>query len=58
MKFNKGQLVYSGHTGDRLYEVLGYNAGGGIILLPVGVEDKPGNRIVFGIDLWIYPKKD
>ncbi|MBS4173504.1 hypothetical protein [Bacillus sp. FJAT-49736] len=60
MKFEKGQLVYNGHTGDKLYEVIGYNAGNGIILLPVGLEDKYGNRIVVHSDrwIWIYAKKD
>jgi hypothetical protein len=58
VKFEKGQLVYNGHTGDRLYEVIGYNAGGGIILLPVGIKDKPGNRIVLGVHVWLYEKKD
>lgn len=56
MKFEKGQLVYNGHTGDRLYKVMGYNSGNGIILLPVGLEDKLGNRVVVHSDRWIYAK--
>lgn len=58
MEFEEGQLVYSGHTGKRLYRVIGYNAGGGIILLPVDAEDKFQNYIVFGVTCWIYAKKD
>lgn len=58
MKFKKGQLVYNAHTGDRLYKVIGYNAGNGIILAPVDVEDKHGNRIVVHSDYWIYAKKE
>lgn len=58
MKFDEGQLVYNAHTGDRLYKVIGYNAAGGIILLPVDKEDKYGNRIVIGFDNWIYAKED
>lgn len=56
MKFEKGQLVYNGHTGDIEYVVIGYNAGNGIILLPCGLEDKNGNRIVVHSDCWIYGK--
>jgi hypothetical protein len=55
--FEKGQLIYSGHTGNRLYKVIGYNAGGGIILLPMDVEDKRQNYIVFGVTCWLYAKK-
>jgi hypothetical protein len=58
MEFEKGQLIYSGHTGDKLYKVIGYNAGGGIILLPVGLEDKFKNYMVFGVTCWLYLKKD
>lgn len=58
MKFEKGQLVYNAHTGKRLYEVIGYNAGNGIILLPLGLENKYGNLIVVHSDHWIYAKKD
>lgn len=56
MKFEKGTLVYNAHTGDKLYTVLGYNGAGGIILLPVGVEDNRRNRVVEGFDRWIYAK--
>lgn len=57
MKFTKGQLVYNGHTGDNVYEVIGYNAANGIILLPLGLKDKCGSRIVIHSDRWIYKKK-
>lgn len=58
MRLKKGQLVHNGHTGNKLYEVIGYNAGNGIILLSLGLEDKNGNRIVVHSDHWIYEKKN
>jgi hypothetical protein len=58
MKFEKGQLVYNAHTGDKLYKVIGYNAGNGIILLPDGLDDKYGNRTVVHSDYWIYAKHE
>jgi hypothetical protein len=58
MNFDEGQLVYSGHTGDKLYKVIGYNADGGIILLPVDAEDNYQNYIVLGVTCWLYAKKD
>lgn len=58
MQFEEDQLVYNSHTGDKLYKVIGYNAGNGIILLPVGLEDKYRNRIVIHSDHWIYAKKN
>lgn len=37
---------------------MGYNAANGLILLPVGLENKSENKTVVYTDAWIYLKRD
>lgn len=56
-KFNRGQLVRCPYEGGKLYAVVGYNAGGNIVLIPFGSVNKRETRVVRHSDVWLYEKK-
>lgn len=54
MKFKRDQVIKCANEANKLYTVIGYNAGGNIILIPHGSEKKREERVVKHSDIWLY----